>query len=58
MNDTDTTYFLANYLSIKKVPLNTEALYFILNRDNTYQISKITEIPDCKYISPIIGRLE
>ena len=40
------------------VPLNTEADYFILNRDNTYQISKITEIPDCKYISPIIGRLE
>lgn len=40
------------------VPLNTEADYFILNRDNTYQISKLTEIPDCKYIAPIIGRLE
>ena len=58
MNDTDTTYFLANYLSIKKVPLNTEALYFILNHDNTYQITKITELPDCKYIAPIIGKLE
>ena len=40
------------------VPLNTEADYFILNHDNTYQITKITEIPDCKYIAPIIGRLE
>lgn len=40
------------------VPLNTEAEYFILNHDNTYQITKITEIPDCKYIAPIIGRLE
>lgn len=40
------------------VPLNKEADYFIINRDNTYQISKITEIPDCKYIAPIIGRLE
>ena len=40
------------------VPLNTEAKYFILNHDNTYQITKITEIPDCKYIAPIIGTLE
>ena len=40
------------------VPLNTEAEYFILNHDNTYQITKITEIPDCKYIAPIIGKLE
>lgn len=58
MTDTDTTYFLANYSSIVKVPLNTEADYFILNHDNTYQITKITEIPDCKYIAPVIGRLE
>ena len=58
MNDTDTTYFLANYSSIEKVPLNTEAKYIILNHDNTYQITKIIEIPDCKYIAPIIGRLE
>ena len=40
------------------VPLNKEAEYFILNHDNTYQITKITEIPDCKYIAPIIGKLE
>ena len=40
------------------VPLNKKADYFILNHDNTYQITKITEIPDCKYIAPIIGRLE
>lgn len=40
------------------VPLNKEADYFILNHDNTYQISKITEIPDCKYLAPIIGKLE
>ena len=40
------------------VPLNTEADYFILNHDNTYQITKITEIPDCKYIAPVIGKLE
>lgn len=40
------------------VPLNTEADYFILNHDNTYQIIKITEIPDCKYLAPIIGKLE
>lgn len=54
----DTLYYLAHYKSIDRVPLNTEADYFILNLDNTYQITKITEIPDCKYISPIIGRLE
>ena len=40
------------------VPLNTEADYFVLNHDNTYQITKITEIPDCKYIAPVIGKLE
>lgn len=54
----DTLYYLAHYKSIDRVPLNTEADYFILNHDNTYQITKITEIPDCKYIAPIIGRLE
>lgn len=58
MNDTNTTYFLANYSSSEDVPLNTEAKYFILNHDNTYQITKITEIPNCKYIAPIIGKLE
>ena len=51
-------FYLANYQDITDVPLNTEAKYFILNHDNTYQITKITEIPDCKYIAPIIGRLE
>ena len=56
--DLDTTYFLANYSSSEDVPLNTEAEYFILKHDNSYQITKITEIPDCKYIAPIIGRLE
>lgn len=54
----NSTYFLANYKSIEDVPLNTEAQYFILNHDNTYQITKITEIPNCKYIAPIIGKLE
>lgn len=54
----DTLYYLAHYKSIDRVPLNTEADYFILNHDNTYQITKITEIPDCKYIAPIIGKLE
>ena len=54
----NSTYFLANYTRIEDVPLNKEAEYFILNHDNTYQITKITEIPDCKYIAPIIGRLE
>lgn len=58
MNDTDTTYFLANYSSSEDVPLNTEAKYFILNHDNTYKITKITEIPNCKYFAPIIGKLE
>lgn len=58
MNDTDTTYFLANYSSSEDVPLNTEAKYFILNHDNTYQITKITKLPNCKYIAPIIGKLE
>ena len=58
MNDTDTTYFLANYKDKNCIPLNTEAKYFILNHDNTYQITKITEIPNCKYIAPIIGKLE
>lgn len=54
----DTLYYLAHYKSIDRVPLNTDADYFILNHDNTYQITKITEIPDCKYIAPIIGRME
>ena len=58
MNDTNTTYFLANYSSSEDVPLNTEAKYFILNHDNTYQITKITEIPNCKYIAPIIDKQE
>lgn len=58
MNDTDTTYFLANYKDKNCIPLNTEAKYFILNHDNSYQITKITEIPNCKYIAPIIGKLE
>lgn len=54
----NSTYFLANYNNFEKVPLNTEAQYFILNHDNTYQITKITEKPDCKYLAPIIGKLE
>lgn len=54
----NTLYYLAHYKSIDRVPLNKEADYFILNHDNTYQITKITEIPDCKYIAPIIGKLE
>lgn len=58
ITELNTTYFLANYLSFDKVPLNTEASYFILNHDNTYQITKITEKPDCKYLAPIIGKLE
>lgn len=58
ITDINTTYFLANYSSSEHVPLNTEAKYFILNYDNTYQITKITEIPNCKYIAPIIGTLE
>lgn len=58
ITDINTTYFLANYSSSEDVPLNTEAEYFIFNHDNTYQITKITEIPYCKYIAPIIGRLE
>ena len=58
MNDTDTTYFLANYKDKNCIPLNTEAKYFILNHDNTYKITKITEIPNCKYFAPIIGKLE
>ncbi len=53
-----TLYYLANYTCIEDVPLNKEAQYFILNHDNTYQITKITEIPNCKYIAPIIGKLE
>ena len=51
-------YILANYWEIEDVPLNTEAKYFILNHDNTYQITKITEIPNCKYVAPVIGKLE
>lgn len=58
IEEEQTLYFLASYKSIEDVPLNTEAEYFILNHDNTYQITKITNIPDCKYIAPIIGRLE
>lgn len=51
-------YYLANYPHIEKVPLNTEAQYFILNHDNSYLITKITEKPDCKYLAPILGKLE
>ena len=58
MTNINTTYFLANYSDKHDIPLNTEAEYFILNHDNTYQITKITELPNCKYIAPIIGRLE
>lgn len=58
ITDINTTYFLANYSSSEDVPLNAEAKYFILNHDNTYQITKITEIPNCKYFAPIIGKLE
>ena len=51
-------YYLANYPRIEDVPLNTEAQYFILNHDNSYFISKITEKPDCKYLAPILGKIE
>ena len=54
----NSTYFLANYNNFEKVPLNTDAQYFILNHDNSYFITKITEKPDCKYLAPIIGKLE
>ena len=54
----DTLYYLAHYKSIVRVPLNTEAQYFILNHDNSYFISKITEKPDCKYLAPILGKME
>lgn len=54
----NSTYFLANYNNFEKVPLNTEAQYFILNHDNSYLITKITEKPDCKYLAPILGKLE
>ena len=54
----DTLYYLAHYKSIERVPLNTEAQYFILNHDNSYFISKITEKPDCKYLAPILGKME
>ena len=58
VDEENTLYYLAHYKSIDRVPLNTEADYFILNHDNTYQITKITGLPDCKYIAPIIGKLE
>lgn len=58
IEEKQTLYYLANYTRIEDVPLNKEAEYFILNHDNSYFITKITEIPDCKYIAPIIGRLE
>ena len=51
-------YYLANYPRIEDVPLNTEAQYFILNHDNSYFITKITEKPDCKYLAPILGKME
>lgn len=51
-------YYLANYPRIEDVPLNIEAQYFILNHDNTYKITKITEKPDCKYLAPILGKME
>lgn len=53
-----TLYYLANYLDYNVIPINTEVDYFILNHDNTYQITKITEKPDCKYLAPILGKLE
>lgn len=53
-----TLYYLANYLNYNVIPINTEVDYFILNHDNTYQITKITEKPDCKYLAPILGKLE
>lgn len=54
----NTLYYLAHYNSIDQVPLIKDALYFVLNHDNTYQITKITEIPNCKYVAPILGKLE
>ena len=51
-------YYLADYDYIEDVPLNTEAQYFILNHDNSYFITKITEKPDCKYLAPILGKME
>lgn len=54
----DTLYYLAHYPRIEDVPLNTEAQYFILNHDNSYFITKITEKPDCKYLAPILGKME
>ena len=53
-----TLYYLANYLNYNVIPINTEVDYFILNHDNSYLITKITEKPDCKYLAPIIGKLE
>lgn len=53
-----TLYYLANYLNYNVIPINTEVDYFILNHDNTYQITRITEKPDCKYLAPILGKLE
>lgn len=52
-----TLYYLANYLDYNAIPINTEVDYFILKHDNTYQITKITEKPDCKYLAPILGKL-
>ena len=51
-------YYLANHNNIEEVPLNMDVDYFILNHDNTYQITKITEKPDCKYLAPILGKME
>lgn len=58
IEEKQTLFYLASYSKVEDVPLNKEANYFILNHDNTYQITKTTEIPDCKYIAPIIGKLE
>lgn len=58
IEEKQTLFYLANYWELEDVPVNKDATYFILNHDNTYQITKITEIPNCKYIAPIIGRLE
>ena len=58
VKEIETTYILANYKNNYAVPLSTEAKYFILNHDNTYQITKIKITPNCKYIAPIIGKLE
>ena len=58
IKEKQTLFYLVNYWGLEDVPFNKEATYFILNHDISYQITRITEIPDCKYIAPIIGKLE